>query len=359
MLYWLLLPLAQDHTVFNLLKYQTFRSGAALLTALTLCLIIGPRLIVFLKQKGRQPIRKDGPQTHFKKEGTPTMGGLMILISLFISVLLWADLSSPYIWMLLTVTGVYGLLGFRDDYLKVIRHNPEGVSGRKKLFWQSITAAGLVFWIMALAPAEMATELAFPFFKNLFINLGMFYLVFGAVVIVGSSNAVNLTDGLDGLVSVPLIMANLTFVVIVYVCGNAIFANYLQIPYVPGIGEMTIFGCAVIGAVLGFLWFNAPPAEIFMGDTGSLALGGALGTMAVAAKHELVLAIVGGLFVMEALSDMIQVGSYKMRKKRVFLMAPIHHHFEKKGWPETKVVIRFWIISIVLALIGLSTLKIR
>lgn len=354
------MPFASAFSVLNLLKYQTFRTGAALMTALILCLIAGPKLIAYLKQKQiGQPIRTDGPQTHLKKEGTPTMGGLMILGSLFISTLLWADLKSSYVWMLLIVTAVYGALGFIDDYLKVIKHNSKGISGRKKLFWQSLTAAGIVFWIMYLSPADVASSVAFPFFKHLFLNLGAFFLIFGAVVIVGSSNAVNLTDGLDGLVSVPLIMANLAFVVIVYVAGNAIFANYLQIPYVPGIGEMTIFGGAVIGAVLGFLWFNAPPADIFMGDTGSLALGGALGTMAVAAKHEIVLAIVGGIFVVEALSDILQVGSYKWRKKRIFLMAPIHHHFEKKGWPETKVVIRFWIISIVLALIGLSTLKIR
>lgn len=361
MLYLLLYPLAEYVSVFNLLKYQTFRTGAAILTALMICFVLGPALIRFLKKKqGKgQPIRDNGPETHKKKEGTPTMGGLMILIALFTSVLLWADLRNPYIWIVLFLTGAYGILGFIDDYLKVIKRNYAGVSGHKKLFWQCLTGAVAVFAVMCFETPEMATQLTIPFFKNFMINLACFYLVFGVLVVVGSSNAVNLTDGLDGLVSVPLIMANLVFLVIAYVAGNHIFANYLQIHYIPGIGELAIFCGAVIGAVLGFLWFNAPPAEIFMGDTGSLALGGALGTLAVATKHELVLAIVGGLFVVEALSDILQVGSYKMRKKRVFLMAPIHHHFEKKGWPETRVVVRFWIISIILALIGLSTLKIR
>lgn len=361
MFYWLLYPFSDSFTFLNILKYQSFRTGAAILTALLLCLVIGPMMIRWLKTKqgDGQPIRDCGPETHLKKRGTPTMGGLMILFSLIVSVLLWADLSNPYIWIALFVTVAYGLLGFVDDYLKVVKHNHNGVSGRKKLLWQFTTGALAVLAIVWFENPDMATQLTFPFFKNFMIDLGVFYVIFGMLVIVGSSNAVNLTDGLDGLVSVPLIMANLTFLVIAYLAGNAIFANYLQIHYVPSIGELAIFCGAVIGAVLGFLWYNAPPAQIFMGDTGSLALGGALGTIAVATKHELVLAIVGGLFVVEALSDIIQVGSYKLRKKRVFLMAPIHHHFEKKGWPETRVVIRFWIISIVLALLGLATLKIR
>ncbi len=361
MLYLLLYPFSDCFKILNLLKYQSFRTGAAILTALFICFIFGPFFIRLLKKKQSQgqPIRTNGPETHLKKQGTPTMGGVMILTALFTSVLLWANLSNPYIWVVLFVTAIYGVLGFIDDFLKVIKHNHNGISGRKKLFWQGLTGALAVFAIMYFETPDMASQLTFPFFKNLLLDLGYFYIVWGVLVIVGSSNAVNLTDGLDGLVSVPLIVANLTFLIIVYLAGNAIFANYLQIHYIPGIGELAIFCGALIGALLGFLWFNAHPAEIFMGDTGSLALGGALGTLAVASKQELVLAIVGGIFVIEALSDILQVGSYKLRKKRIFLMAPIHHHFEKKGWPETKVVIRFWIVSIVLALIGLSTLKIR
>lgn len=361
MLYALLYPLTPYFSALNILKYQSFRTGSAILTALLLCWAFGPMIIRFLKSRQGlgQPIREDGPETHLRKKGTPTMGGLMILGSVAISVLLWADLKNPYIWIMMTTMFIFGFLGFKDDYLKVTKRNHKGVSGRQKLFWQSLFAAGLIFWIMSLAPGSSATDVYFPFFKNFVLNLSWFYLAFGAIVIVGASNAVNLTDGLDGLVSVPLIMVSLVFLIITYLAGNVIFANYLQIHYVPGIGELAIFCGAIIGAVLGFLWFNAPPAQIFMGDTGSLALGAVMGALAVATKHEIVLAIAGGLFVVEALSDMIQVGSYKLRKKRVFLMAPIHHHFEKKGWPETRVVVRFWIISIVLALLALSTLKIR
>ncbi len=361
MLYLFFYPLSQHISFLNILKYQSFRTGAAILTALIICFIIGPSLIRYLKKKQvtGQPIRHNGPETHKKKEGTPTMGGLLILISLFVSVFLWGDLRNPYIWIALFITGTYGILGFLDDYLKIIKHTYAGISARQKIFWQCLAGIFAVFAIITLESPEMATQLTVPFFKTFMIDLSYFYLVFGVLVIVGSSNAVNLTDGLDGLVSVPLIMANLVFLVIAYIVGNHIFSNYLQIHYIPGIGELSVFCGAVIGAVLGFLWFNAPPAEIFMGDTGSLPLGGALGTIAVATKHEIVLAIVGGLFVIEALSDILQVGSYKIRKKRIFLMAPIHHHFEKKGWPETRVVVRFWIISIILALIGLSTLKIR
>ena len=357
MFYTFLYPLAPK--LFNLLKYQTFRTGAALMTALILCLLMGPFVIRFLKGKSGQPIRTNGPETHLKKQGTPTMGGVMILFSLFVSVLLWGDLRNTYIWILLFTTGGLGLLGFADDYLKIIKHNSAGVSFWKKIFWQTLISFISVYWIVSVSSSPIATGLIFPFFKNLVMELGFFYIVLGVLVIIGSSNAVNLTDGLDGLVSVPLIMANLVFVVITYLAGNAIFANYLQIHYVPGIGELAVFGGAVMGAVLGFLWYNAPPAQIFMGDTGSLSLGGALGAMAIATKHEIVLVIVGGLFVAEAVSDILQVGSYKLRKKRIFKMAPIHHHFEKSGWPETRVVVRFWIISIILALLGLSTLKIR
>ncbi|MBQ4084851.1 MAG: phospho-N-acetylmuramoyl-pentapeptide-transferase [Alphaproteobacteria bacterium] len=357
MFYTFLYPLAPK--LLNLLKYQTFRTGAAIMTALFICLFLGPFVIRFLRGKSGQPIRSCGPETHLKKQGTPTMGGVLILFSLFVSVFLWGDLKNTYIWILLFTTASLGLLGFIDDYLKIIKKNSAGVSFSKKMFWQTLIALISVYWITSVSGSPIATGLIFPFFKNFVLELGFFYLILGAIVIVGSSNAVNLTDGLDGLVSVPLIMANLVFIVIAYLAGNVIFSNYLQIHYVSGIGEMAIFGGAVIGAVLGFLWYNAPPAQIFMGDTGSLALGGALGAMAVATKHEIVLVIVGGLFVAEALSDIIQVASYKLRGKRVFKMAPIHHHFEKSGWPETRVVVRFWIISIILALLGLSTLKIR
>ena len=352
---------SNDISVLNVFRYITFRAGGALFTAFFLCWLFGPKFIAWLKSKQGegQPIRADGPQTHLKKKGTPTMGGLMILVSIAVSVLLWADLFNPYIWMLLFVMAGFGLAGLLDDYLKLTKRSSAGISGKKKLALQFLVSVVACAWIMFLEQGPMSTTLTIPFFKELFIDLGWFYVPFALVVMVGTSNAVNLTDGLDGLVSIPVIMSTLVFMVIAYLVGRIDYTAYLQMHYVAGAGEMAIFCGAIIGAVLGFLWFNAHPAAVFMGDTGSLALGGVLGALAVATKHEIVLAIAGGVFVMEAVSDIIQVGSYKLRKKRVFLMAPIHHHFEKKGWAETQVVIRFWIVSILLAILALSTLKLR
>lgn len=363
MFYHLFLTFGEEYRFLNLFRYLTFRSGGAILTSLLICFVFGNSIIRFLQRKqGKdgQPIRADGPESHFSKKGTPTMGGLMILLGIFVSTLLWADLANPYIWIVLLVTGGYGALGFLDDYLKVSKKNHRGLPGKLKMTGQISLAAIASFWIASIAPANHATHLALPFFKDFLPNLGIFYYAFAITVMVGASNAVNLTDGLDGLAIVPIMLAASCFALISYLTGNKIFADYLQINSVPRAGELAVLCAAVVGAGLGFLWFNAPPARVFMGDTGSLALGGTIGTVAVVTKHEIVLAIIGGLFVMEALSVMIQVGSYKMRnKKRVFLMAPIHHHFEKKGWPETRVVIRFWILAVIFALIGLSTLKLR
>lgn len=360
MLY-LLSFLSSELNFLNLFRYISFRTGGALFTAFFICLFWGPHFIAWLKKKQGegQPIREDGPQTHMAKKGTPTMGGLMILVAIAASTLLWSNLFNPYIWMLLFVLCGFGLAGLLDDYVKLTKRSSDGISGRKKLALQFGVSAIACVWIIFMTQGAMSTTLTIPFFKNFFIDLSIFYIPFALIVMVGSSNAVNLTDGLDGLVSIPVIMSTLVFMVIAYLVGRIDYAAYLQVNYVPGAGEMTVFCGAVIGAVLGFLWFNAHPAQVFMGDTGSLALGGVLGALAVATKHEVVLAIAGGIFVMEALSDIIQVGSYKLRKKRVFLMAPIHHHFEKKGWSETTVVVRFWIISILLALLALSTLKLR
>ena len=362
MLFNLATPLAGQFILFNLFRYLTFRSGAACLTAMVVSFWLGPKLIRWLKsvQHQGQPIRLDGPERHLiEKKGTPTMGGLLILTAMTISTLLWVDLRNGYVWAVLFVTWGYGLLGFADDYLKVTKRNNKGVSGRVKLVVQAVGGLAAAIWIMLLMRAPLGTELAVPIFKELLIPLGYFFPVFAMLVMMGASNAVNLTDGLDGLAIVPTMIAAGVFALIAYLVGNRIFAAYLQVHFVPGVGEIAPFCGAMIGAGLGFLWYNAPPAKIFMGDTGSLALGGALGTMAVAAKHEIVLGIIGGLFVIEALSVMIQVGYYKVTKKRVFLMAPIHHHFEKLGWKESTVVIRFWIISFVLALVGLATLKLR
>ena len=341
--------------IANLVRYQTFRAGATLLTALVIGLIIGPRFINMLRvRQGKgQPIREDGPQTHLAKRGTPTMGGLMILTSLSIAMLLWTDLSSRYVWACIVVTLGFGLIGFLDDYDKVRKAHHAGVSGRVRLAAE-FAVAGVAAWL-----AVVETNLYVPFFSNLYIPLGPFYYLFAAFVIVGAGNAVNLTDGLDGLATMPVIIAAGTFAIIAYLAGRADYAAYLGIPHVPRAGELAIFCAAIMGAGLAFLWFNAPPAAVFMGDTGSLALGGALGVIAVAAHHEIVLAIVGGLFVLEAASVIIQVFVYKRTGKRVFRMAPIHHHFEQLGWKESTVVIRFWIVSIVLALIGLATLKVR
>jgi phospho-N-acetylmuramoyl-pentapeptide-transferase len=361
MLYNLLYPLADEFQIFNLFRYITFRTGGAVMTALIISFVIGPRVIRWLKSKQGegQPIRTDGPETHLKKKGTPTMGGLMIMIAVIVSTLLWVDLTNTYTWIVLLVTVGFGLVGFGDDYLKLTKRNTKGLSSKVKLVATLVVAAIATGWYLMVTPWDMGTGLALPFFKDLLISLGWFYVPFAIVVIIGSSHAVNLTDGLDGLATVPIMIAAACFGLIAYLSGNAIFSNYLGIHHVPGTGELAVFCGALVGAGLGFLWFNAPPAMVFMGDTGSLSVGGALGAISVITKHELVLAIVGGLFVLEALSVMIQVASFKLTGKRVFRMAPIHHHFEKKGWSEPTVVIRFWIIAVILALVGLSTLKLR
>ena len=367
LLYLQFADLAQDYPLLNLLQYQTVRVGLALFTGLIVAIAMGSRFIDWMRAKqGRgQPIRKDGPESHLlNKQGTPTMGGLMILAGVFAGTLLWADLTNPFVWVALLVTGGYGLLGFLDDYDKVTKQHHAGLTGKQKLaaqFALAIVASALLIWFSTPSPTSpgLETSIAFPFFKEVLLNLGWFYVAFAAFTIVGFSNAVNLTDGLDGLAIVPVMMAAAAFGVISYLVGNFVFSEYLQVHHAPGAGELAIFCAAIIGGGVGFLWYNAPPAKIFMGDTGSLALGGALGTVAVSTKHELVLGIIGGLFVIEALSVMIQVAYFTATGKRVFLMAPIHHHFEKLGWAESTVVIRFWIVAAMLALIGLSTLKLR
>jgi phospho-N-acetylmuramoyl-pentapeptide-transferase len=347
--------------LLNVFQYITFRVGGAMLTSMLVVFLFGPAIINALRvRQGKgQPIRADGPQTHLKKAGTPTMGGLMILVGVVASALLWANLSSPLVWTVLLVTVSFGAIGFYDDYLKISKASHKGFSGKIRLLLEFVIAALAVYFISLNTPEGLETHLTFPFFKDLFVNLGIFFIPFGAFVIVGAGNAVNMTDGLDGLAIVPVMIAAGSFGVIAYLSGNAIFADYLQITNVRGSGEVAVICGAIIGAGLGFLWFNAPPAAIFMGDTGSLALGGMLGATAVATKHEIVLAIIGGLFVIEALSVIIQVASFKLTGKRVFKMAPIHHHFEQLGWTESQVVVRFWIISVILAMIGLATLKLR
>ena len=362
MLYLLLYPLADDFILFNLFRYLTFRTGGAILTAMLISFVFGEPLINYLRSKqGRgQPIREDGPQGHIlSKKGTPTMGGFLILLGISVATLLWADLSNRFVWAVLLVTIGFGLIGFADDYMKVTKYNTKGVPGKLKLLLQVLIAGAAVFWIVSITRSPLSTSLALPFFKDVLLNLGIFMVPLGIFVVVGASNAVNLTDGLDGLAIVPVMIASASFGLIAYLVGNLLFANYLQVNYVAGAGELTVFCGAMMGAGLGFLWFNAPPAMVFMGDTGSLALGGALGTISVIAKHELVLAIIGGLFVLETVSVIVQVASFKMTGKRVFRMAPLHHHYEQKGWAESTIVIRFWIISVILALIGLSTLKLR
>ena len=362
MLYWLS-QFADAFGVLNVFRYITFRTGGAVVTALLFVFLFGPRIIVWLRlhQGKGQPIRSDGPQTHLvTKKGTPTMGGLMILSGLVVSTLLWANLTNPFVWVVLLTTLAFGAIGFYDDYIKVTKQqNNSGFSGRARLAIETLVAVIAVVVLTQLSAPPLSTSLAFPFFKDLSVNLGWMFVILGAFVIVGAGNAVNLTDGLDGLAIVPVMIAAASFAMITYLVGNAIFAGYLQVHHVPRAGELAVLCGAVIGSGLGFLWFNAPPASIFMGDTGSLSLGALLGTVAVAIKHEIVLAIVGGLFVLEAVSVIVQVVSFKLTGKRVFKMAPIHHHFEQLGWTEPQIVIRFWVVSVVLALIGLSTLKLR
>ncbi len=362
MLYHILFPLADQFAVLNVFRYLTFRTGGAIITALIISFLFGPVLINILKarQSVGQPIREDGPEGHLlTKKGTPTMGGFLILLALSLATLLWADLRNPYIWPVLGVTFGYGIIGFLDDYLKVTSQTSKGLSGKLKLLLQGAIALVAAFVIMDQLPGPLTTTLAVPFLKGVLLNLGWAFVLFAAVVMVGASNAVNLTDGLDGLAIVPVMIAAGVFALIAYLVGNSVFSNYLQLPYIPGAGELAVFLGALIGGGLGFLWFNAPPAKVFMGDTGSLSLGGALGAVSVVTKHELVLAIVGGLFVLETVSVIVQVLSFKLTGKRIFAMAPLHHHFEKKGWAESTIVIRFWIIASILALVGLSTLKLR
>ncbi|MCG7391705.1 phospho-N-acetylmuramoyl-pentapeptide-transferase [Microvirga sp. ACRRW] len=361
MLTWLA-ELSPYFSPLNIFRYITFRTGGATATAMLFVFLFGPAIISLLrlKQGKGQPIREDGPQSHLlTKRGTPTMGGLMIMAGVLVSTLLWANLENQYVWIVLFVTVGFGAIGFYDDYLKVTKQSHKGFSGKSRLAIEALIAAVACIAISYVEAPGLANKLALPFSKDLIFNLGWFYIVFAGFVIVGAGNAVNITDGLDGLAIVPVMIAAGTFGFIAYLAGNAVFANYLQIHFVPGTGELAVICGALIGAGIGFLWFNAPPAQIFMGDTGSLALGGLLGTIAVATKHEVVLAIVGGLFVLEIMSVIIQVASFKLTGKRVFKMAPIHHHFEQLGWTEPQVVIRFWIIAVVLALVGLATLKLR
>ena len=361
MFYWLI-DLSSTIPVFNVFRYITFRTGGAMVTAALFVFLFGPWIIDNLRiRPGKgQPIRTDGPASHLvSKKGTPTMGGLMILSGLVVSTVLWANPRNPYVWVVLAVTLGFGFVGFYDDYLKVTKQTHAGFSGRTRLAIEFVIAGAACFAFVWLGHGPLSTSLVLPFFKDIALNFGWFFVVFGAFIVVGAGNAVNLTDGLDGLAIVPVMIAALSFGMISYLVGNAVFSDYLQINYVAGTGELSVLCGAVLGAGLGFLWFNAPPASIFMGDTGSLALGGMLGSIAVAVKHEIVLAVIGGLFVLEAVSVIVQVASFKLTGKRVFKMAPIHHHFEQLGWTEPQIVIRFWIIAVMLALAGLSTLKLR
>ena len=362
MLFELLFPLSDQFQVFNIFRYITFRTGGAILTSLIISFLFGPSLISFLRnnQLEGQPIRKDGPEQHLiTKKGTPTMGGILIIIAASGSTLLWMKLDNPFVWsILLTMLG-FGLLGMIDDWLKVSKRSSKGLNGKIKFLLQIIIAIPVIMTIANNSPLEIRNTLSIPFFKDTILYLGVLFIPFALLVIVGSSNAVNLTDGLDGLAIVPVMIAASCFALIAYLTGNFNFSSYLQISFVPGVGELSIIMGALIGAGLGFLWFNAPPAEVFMGDTGSLALGAVLGATSVATRHEIVLAVIGGLFVVETISVIIQIVIYKITGKRVFLMAPLHHHFEKLGWKESTIVIRFWIIAVILALLGLSTLKLR
>ena len=349
-------------TILNLFRYVTFRAGGAVVTALFVSFVFGPATIRWLRSRQRtgQPIRTDGPQSHLlTKQGTPTMGGVLMLLGLGSATLLWADLNNRYIWVALFVTMGYGLVGFADDYLKVTKRSVGGLKGRLKLVAEIVISAVAGYWITVIAAGPFAHALTLPFFKDAFINLGVLYVPMVVFVLVGTANAVNLTDGLDGLAIVPVMLAASSFVIIAYLIGNLIFANYLQVHHVVGANELSVFCAAVVGAGLGFLWFNAPPAMVFMGDTGSLAMGGALGVVAVITKQEIVLAIIGGLFVLETVSVIVQVVSFKLTGKRVFRMAPLHHHYEQKGWAESTIVIRAWIVAVILAIAGLATLKLR
>lgn len=360
MLVWLAELLTPHFSFFNVFSYLTFRAIVSILTGLFISLWIGPRLIRRLQmlQIG-QVVRNDGPESHFSKAGTPTMGGLMILIAIFVSVLLWARLSNPYVWVVLFVLGAFGAIGFVDDYRKVVRKNTDGLIARWKYFWQSAAALAAAVFVYAIAQEPNQTQLVVPFFKDVMPQLGLLFIVLSYFVIVGSSNAVNLTDGLDGLAIMPTVMVAAGFALVAWATGNVNFANYLHIPYVPHAGELTVVCTAMVGAGLGFLWFNTFPAQVFMGDVGSLALGAALGAIAVLVRQEFLLVVMGGIFVIETLSVILQVGSYKLRGQRIFRMAPIHHHYELKGWPEPRVIVRFWIITLMLVLVGLATLKLR
>ena len=352
--------LAQFNSGFGVFRYITLRGIMGILTALGLSLFLGPWLIKRLKEKQiGQAIRDDGPQSHLSKAGTPTMGGALILLSIAISTLLWSDLSSRYVWVTLIVTLIFGAVGWVDDWRKVVEKNPRGLPARWKYFWQSIAGIGAAVVLYMTAQSPIETQLILPFFKDVAIDMGIFFIVFTYFVIVGSSNAVNLTDGLDGLAIMPTVMVGAALGVCAYLAGNVNFAKYLHIPYIAGAGELVVFCAAIVGAGIGFLWFNTYPAQVFMGDVGSLALGAALGVVAVIVRQEIVLFIMGGIFVAETVSVILQVASFKMTGKRIFRMAPLHHHYELKGWPEPRVIVRFWIITIILVLIGLATLKIR
>lgn len=360
MLLWLTQYLSQFHAMFEVFNYLSLRGILGILTSLTFSLLFGPWMIRRLTEKQiGQAIRSDGPQSHLSKAGTPTMGGALILLSIALSTLLWSDLSNRFVWLVLIVTLSFGAIGWVDDWRKVVEKNPRGLPARWKYFWQSLVGFLVAYALFQTAVVPAETQLIFPFFKGVALELGVFFILLTYFVIVGSSNAVNLTDGLDGLAILPTVMVAGALGIFAYVSGNVNFANYLLIPFIPGSGELVVFCTAIIGAGLGFLWFNTYPAQVFMGDVGALALGAALGTVAVIVRQEIVLFIMGGVFVMETLSVIIQVASFKMTGKRVFLMAPLHHHFELKGWPEPRVIVRFWIITVVLVLIGLSTLKLR
>jgi len=355
----LLFPLVKHNTVFNIFQYITFRAAYSAITALLICFLLGPTLIRFLsKKKAGQEIREDGPETHFTKSGTPTMGGILINISILVSVLLWQDLTTMYAWIIITALAGFGLIGFVDDYLKVFRRNADGLQAKFKFIAQILLSFAIVMYLY-LNGSEYTTYLYLPFLKNPVLDLSVLFIPFGVTLLVGTSNAVNLTDGLDGLASGLIIMVGIAFAILSYLTGRSDYAEYLQIPYLSGSGELSILCFALVGAAVGFLWFNAHPAEIMMGDTGSLSLGGVIGVVALLIKKEILLVIVGGVFVLEALSVIIQVVSYKWRKKRVFKMAPLHHHFELKGWAESKVVIRFWILGGLFAILSLSTLKLQ